>query len=98
MNKEVKPPKIRFYRKGYEYVRLPLSSLAGARGTIVINPDIQFGEPTIGGTRIPAEVIYSLYLGGDSPERLAEMYCQPLENIQACIDYGEGRVNKLVIK
>ena len=58
---------------------------------IVLNPDIQFGEPCIKGTRIPTETLWALNQGGDSVETLAWMYDMPRSRIDAAIAW-EKRV------
>ena len=79
-------PKIEFTRKGYQYVRLPKSSSG-----ITISPDIQFGQPCIKGTRIPCTSIYSYFKGGDKIEYLVKSFNITPEQVQACIDYVEGK-------
>lgn len=82
--------KVRFNRKGYEYVRLPKSKLQGAKACITIDPDIQFGEPCLAGTRIPAEVIAGMYKAGDNIETLMRSYDITREQVEACIEYVDG--------
>lgn len=41
---------------------------------ILLDPQVQFGEPCIQGTRVPTQVISSFYKAGDSVDELAYMY------------------------
>ena len=50
-----KPMPVRIFRYGYEYVRLPRSILEGAKTEMIIDPNIQFGQPIVKGTRLPLE-------------------------------------------
>ncbi len=82
-------PRIEFTRKGYQYVRLP-KSLSG----ITISPDIQVGQPCIKGTRIPCESIYEHFKAGVKIEKLVVLFKSfniTTEQVQACIDYVEGK-------
>lgn len=56
---------------------------------IVSNPMIQFGHPTIKGTRITVDNIYGHYLGGDSVLMISRLYDLSIEQVEACIEYIE---------
>jgi uncharacterized protein (DUF433 family) len=83
-------PPIEITRRGHRYVRLPKSMLEGAYGRILIDPNVQFGEPCIAGTRIPARTIYRCYKGGDSIDYIARSYDIDARCIEAAIAYVEG--------
>lgn len=51
-----------------------LSSSWRVRTNVLLNPEIQYGEPCIEGTRVPTQVIYSFNRAGDDPEVLAHFY------------------------
>jgi uncharacterized protein (DUF433 family) len=84
-------PPIEIIRKGYRYVRLPKSMLGSAKGRILIDPNVQFGEPCIAGTRIPATALYNCYKGGDSIDYIARSYDIDARCIEAAIAYVEGQ-------
>ncbi len=48
---------------------------------VIVDPKIQFGQPTISGTRIPIETIYQLRNGGEKPESISRLYRIPLEAV-----------------
>jgi len=75
----------------YTYVRLPKGQLAGGKGRIIIDPDIHFGAPCIKGTRIPASTLASMVAGGDSIDYLATSFEISPEDVQAAVDYIEGK-------
>lgn len=81
-----RPMPVRFYRYGYEYVRLPLSKLAGAKTDMIIDPNIQFGEPTIKGTRMPLESL-GLYGKHDGIELTAKNFGVSTDAVQEAMDY-----------
>ncbi len=41
---------------------------------VLLDPQIQFGDPCIEGTRVPTQVLYSFHRAGDSVERLSHFY------------------------
>ena len=81
-----KPMPVRFYRYGYEYVRLPESNLGGAKTDMVIDPNIQFGAPTIKGTRLSLESL-SGYAKSDGIERTAKTFEVSEDAIRDAIEY-----------
>lgn len=54
---------------------------------VVIDPEIQFGAPTIEGTRVETEAIWSLHEAGETASALAEMYRLSPEQVSAAIDW-----------
>jgi uncharacterized protein (DUF433 family) len=58
--------------------------------TIVCNPDIMGGVPTVRGTRIPVEMILLHLRGGYSREAIFNAYPSlPLDGIEAAIAWAE---------
>jgi uncharacterized protein (DUF433 family) len=58
---------------------------------VVIDPQVQFGEPCIEGTRIATETVWSFYSAGDSLDVLSAGYgVSPIE-IEAAIDWERLR-------
>jgi len=41
---------------------------------VLLDPQIQYGEPCIEGTRVPTQVLYSFYKAGDSIDKLSYFY------------------------
>jgi len=41
---------------------------------VLLDPQIQYGEPCIEGTRVPTQVLYSLYKAGDNIDNLSYFY------------------------
>lgn len=41
---------------------------------VLLDPQIQYGEPCIEGTRVPTQVLYSLYKAGDNIDKLSYFY------------------------
>jgi len=41
---------------------------------VLLDPQIQYGEPCIEGTRIPTQVLWAFHQAGDRPDTLAEFY------------------------
>ncbi len=57
---------------------------------IVCNPEIMGGEPTVRGTRIPAEMILIHVRAGYSREDIFNAYPGlPLDGIEACVAWAE---------
>lgn len=52
---------------------------------IVVNPQHQFGQPTIAGTNIKTKTIFTLHQGGEKPKFISELYSIPLKKIQDAI-------------
>lgn len=55
------------------------------REGIVLDPQVSFGEPCIKGTRIGTQILWALAAAGDSPERIAEAYELPVDQVEAAI-------------
>jgi uncharacterized protein (DUF433 family) len=55
--------------------------------SIVVDPNHQFGQPTIAGTNIMAEVIYKLYNGGETTENICNLYDISENQVDAAILY-----------
>ena len=54
---------------------------------IVKDPRIQFGYPTIKGTRITVDTIQGLYNGGEPIDFIARLYEITKPQVVACINY-----------
>ena len=46
----------------------------GRQSSVVVNPHHQFGQPTIKGTNINAEMIFSMYQSGESMDLITHLY------------------------
>ena len=46
----------------------------GTQGSLVVDPEHQFGQPTILGTNIPAEVLYNFHKAGERVDFIARVY------------------------
>ena len=88
MNKN-KPIPVRFYRYGYEYVRLPKSILAGAKIEMVIDPNIHWGEPTIRGTRLPLESM-AIYGKRDGIDKTTKNFDVSEDAVREAIAYMDA--------
>jgi uncharacterized protein (DUF433 family) len=60
----------------------------GKNNSIVIDPKIQFGSPTIKGTRIDADSIYRLYSSGEDIQTIAYMYDINQKQIKDAIEFS----------
>lgn len=63
----------------------------GKKEKIVIDPQHQFGQPTIENTNILAETIYNMHNAGESNEFLARLYDIPVKNVEAAISLFDNR-------
>ncbi len=54
---------------------------------VVVDPELQFGQPTITGTGIKAEVINGFYEGGESKETICKLYHLNIEQVEDVILY-----------
>jgi uncharacterized protein (DUF433 family) len=54
---------------------------------IVIDPELQFGQPTITGTSIKAEIINGFIEGGESKETICMLYDLQIEQVEDAILY-----------
>jgi len=55
--------------------------------TLVVDPRYQFGQPTITGTRIKAEIINEFYEGGESKENICKIYHLQIGQVEDAILY-----------
>jgi len=55
--------------------------------TLVVDPKFQFGQPTITGTRIKAEIINEFYEGGESKENICKIYHLQIGQVEDAILY-----------
>lgn len=62
----------------------------GRASSVVIDPKIQFGQPTVSGTRIQSEVLYKMHEAGESPGKIAFMYDLRIEQVKDAITYHEA--------
>jgi uncharacterized protein (DUF433 family) len=60
---------------------------AGRDSHIIIDPHHQFGQPTINGTNINAEVIYSMYKSGEQVESIGILYDLAKSEVQDAINF-----------
>jgi len=59
----------------------------GMNHSIVVDPEIQFGSPTIKGTRIDAKTIVECFESGDSKDLIAHAYNLKLNQINDAIEF-----------
>lgn len=64
----------------------------GKETSIVIDPHHQFGQPTISGTNILANTLYSYYKGGESVETIANLYEINTKQVSDAITYMTRKV------
>jgi uncharacterized protein (DUF433 family) len=62
----------------------------GRNRSVVINPENQFGQPTIDGTNILTATLYEYYLGKDSIETIAKLFDLSLENVKDAIEFHKA--------
>jgi len=65
--------------------------------SILLDPQIQYGEPCIEGTRVPTQVIWSFNQAGDSVENLAFLYGIQQSRIEDAINW-ENKIQKVAPK
>jgi len=58
---------------------------------ISLEPDIQFGQPCLAGTRIPTSALWSYAAGGDSYEAIARAYQIEVKDVEQAVNW-ENRV------
>jgi len=56
---------------------------------VVLNPLIQFGAPCLQDTRIPTVAVWSMCIGGDTPETISKGYNVPLFKVQSALEWEE---------
>lgn len=59
----------------------------GMKRSIVVDPEIQFGSPTIKGTRIDVRTIAECFEAGDSKKLISKAYNLKLKEINDAIDF-----------
>lgn len=57
--------------------------------SVTLDPNIQFGEPCIRGTRIPTNAIWAKANAGDGLPLIARMYDLPLDQVEGAIDWEQ---------
>ena len=60
---------------------------AGKKSTVVIDPKHQFGQPTIVGTNIKVETIYSLYQGKEPMDNICNLYDLTPKQVKDAVSY-----------
>ena len=64
------------------------------RDRIVIDPEIQHGNPVIRGTRVPVTRVLGGLAGGMSFDEICREYDVTVEDIRAAIGYAEELVDQ----
>ncbi len=64
----------------------------GKQHHIIVDPNHQFGQPTIEDTNLLAETIYRMHTAGESNDFLARLYDIPVKNVEAAISLFYNRV------
>ncbi len=64
----------------------------GKGKSIVIDPHHQFGQPTISGTNILANTLYSYFKGGENQDKIARLYDLNINEVQDAITYMTRKV------
>lgn len=59
----------------------------GKESSIVIDPKIQFGQPTVAGTRIQSEQVFLMHKAGESSAKIAFLYGIKEKAIKDAIEY-----------
>jgi len=57
---------------------------------VVVDPKHQFGQPTISGTNIKTQTLYSLYNGGESLEDISSLYNLTVDKVKDAIDFQKA--------
>lgn len=60
----------------------------GKNNSVVVNPTVQFGSPTINGTRINIAVISELHESGESIEMISKMYNLSSKQVKDAIEFS----------
>lgn len=61
---------------------------------VVLDPEVQFGEPCIRGTRVPTQVLWAFYQAGDDIDTLASAYGLPKTKVESAIRW-ENRLQRV---
>lgn len=72
-----------------------LSSSWKPRQNILFNPQVQYGEPCIEGTRVSTQVLWSFHQAGDSVDTLSRFYGIQPKRIQDAIDW-ENQIQEAI--
>jgi len=65
------------YMRPYHNLTFDIFSISATwrpYNNVLLDPQIQYGEPCIEGTRVPTQVLYSFHLAGDSIDTLSYFY------------------------
>jgi uncharacterized protein (DUF433 family) len=64
-----------------------VSAMWEPQAGVLMDPEIQFGEPCIIGTRVPTQVIWSFYQAGDDLDTIERMYGLPRGRLERAIEW-----------
>ncbi len=59
----------------------------GKESSVVVDPQIQFGSPTIKGTGVTTDTIYKYYKGGEKVEFIANIFNLDIKNIYDALKF-----------
>jgi uncharacterized protein (DUF433 family) len=59
----------------------------GKNSSIVVDPHHQFGQPTVKGTNISVQALYSYHKGGESASLLSNLFELPEEQVREAIEF-----------
>jgi len=62
----------------------------GADNCVVVDPEVQFGSPTINGTRIDIKTIFEMFEAGDSKKFIAKIYNLSLKQVNDAIEFSNA--------
>jgi uncharacterized protein (DUF433 family) len=65
--------------------------------TVVIDPEIRFGRPTLSTSGIPTDILFDRHQAGDSVADLAADYDLPLGDVEEALRYEGSRVTPLFL-
>jgi uncharacterized protein (DUF433 family) len=74
-----------------------LSATWKPQSRVLFDPQIQYGEPCIEGTRVPTQAIWAFHEAGDSVEKLAFLYGLQRGQIEDAIEW-ERRIQRIIAK
>lgn len=58
---------------------------------IVVDPNHQFGQPTIRGTNIQTATLYKLHCGGETAKELSQLYDITTKQVESALHYHKLR-------
>jgi uncharacterized protein (DUF433 family) len=64
--------------------------LGGKSKNVVIDPNHQFGQPTIAGTNLKTKTIYNLYKAGERSEDISDLYNISLKKVKDAIYFHKN--------